>query len=297
MTAVALQPLATTGSQAFIGYAVLLALMVGLFQFCLGLFRLGLVVNFLSHPVVLGFTNAAAIIIATGQLSKLFGVSVDSSDRHYRTVIEVVKAALHYIHWPTLMMGGVAFAVMLLLKKITLRIPNVLVAVAATTLISWATGFEQRVTTPLDAVSDADTRALIVHFNAAATQLHQMGDRRTQINATLKLANRDGHRMIVIESRRDLDILNYQMALKAMQVADYRRQIRRLLFGRRSGQGGSPLLFCQGPSPGGHGKSGRHLATEYRQRAAGLAGTGLLRRWRRGGRHPNGPPGLWFPPA
>ena len=249
MTAVALQPLATTGSQAFIGYAVLLALMVGLFQFCLGLFRLGLVVNFLSHPVVLGFTNAAAIIIATGQLSKLFGVSVDSSDRHYRTVIEVVKAALHYIHWPTLMMGGVAFAVMLLLKKITLRIPSVLVAVAATTLISWATGFEQRVTTPLDAVSDAETRAMIVHFNAAATQLHQMGDRRTQINTTLKQANRDGHRMIVIESRRDLDILNYQMALKAIQAADYRRRIRRLLFDAGRDRGGDLLFFIRGHLP------------------------------------------------
>ena len=84
MTAVALQPLAATGSQAHIGYAVILALMVGLFQFILGLCRLGLVVNFLSHPVVGGFSNAAAIIIATGQLSKLFGVNVDSGERHYR---------------------------------------------------------------------------------------------------------------------------------------------------------------------------------------------------------------------
>ena len=118
MTAVALQPLATSSSQAYIGYAVLLALMVGLFQFSLGLFRLGLVVNFLSHPVVNGFTNAAAIIIATGQLSKLFGVTVDSGNHHFRMVVQVAQAALDYTHWPTLLMAVFAFAVMVILKKI-----------------------------------------------------------------------------------------------------------------------------------------------------------------------------------
>ena len=249
MAAVALQPLATTGSQAYIGYAVLLALMVGLFQFGLGLFRLGLVVNFLSHPVVGGFTNAAAIIIATGQLSKLFGVTVDSSDYHYHTVLQVVKAALHYTHWPTLMMGVFAFAVMLVLKKISLRIPNVLVAVAATTLISWATGFEQRSTMPLESVVDADTRALIVHFNAEATQLHQMGDRRTRINDTLKQAKIDGHRMIVIDSRRDLEILNYQMTLKAEKAADYRHRIRRLLFEAGRTRHGDLRFYAAGNRP------------------------------------------------
>jgi SulP family sulfate permease len=120
--------------------------MVGLLSILSGPVRLGLVVNFLSHPVVNGFTNAAAIIIATGQLSKLFGVNVDSGEHHYQTLIQMVKAALHFIHWPTLMMGGFAFAIMLILKKISLRIPNVLVAVVATTLISWATGFDQRTT-------------------------------------------------------------------------------------------------------------------------------------------------------
>ena len=76
MTSTALAPLATAGSESFIAYAILLAFMVGLFQFLLGVLRLGMVVNFLSHPVVNGFTNAAALIIATSQLPKLFGVEV-----------------------------------------------------------------------------------------------------------------------------------------------------------------------------------------------------------------------------
>ena len=249
MAAVALQPLAAAGSQAYVGYAVLLALMVGLFQLGIGLFRLGLVVNFLSHPVVNGFTNAAAIIIATGQIAKLFGVAVDSSDYHYHTVIRVIQAALHYTHWPTLMMGGFAFAVMLALKKISLRIPNVLVAVAATTLVSWATGFEQRAAMPLESVVDPDTRALIVHFNAATTQLGGMDAERTRINAILKQARIEGHRMIGIDARRDLEVLNYRMDLKARQAADYRHQIRRLLFEAGRGREGTLRFYARGRRP------------------------------------------------
>ncbi len=80
MTATALEPLATAGSESFIAYAIVLALIVGIFQFALGILRLGLVVNLLSHPVVNGFTNAAALIIATSQLSKIFGVHVDKAE-------------------------------------------------------------------------------------------------------------------------------------------------------------------------------------------------------------------------
>ena len=78
----------------------------------------GLVVNFLSHPVVNGFTNAAAIIIASSQLSKLFGVYVDKAAHHYETIIHVVQSAFHYTHWPTLIMGALAFGIMYGLKKI-----------------------------------------------------------------------------------------------------------------------------------------------------------------------------------
>ncbi len=54
LTATSLEPLATAGSQQYIAYAILLALLVGLFQFTLGMLKLGLVVNFISHPVVNG---------------------------------------------------------------------------------------------------------------------------------------------------------------------------------------------------------------------------------------------------
>ncbi len=130
MTFASLAPLATTGSERFIAYAIVLAMMVGVVQLALGLLRLGLVVNFLSHPVVNGFTNAAAIIIATSQLSKLFGVHVDTAEHHYETIISVVQAAMRFTHWPTFFLGALAFAIMYTLKRVAPRVPNVLMAVA-----------------------------------------------------------------------------------------------------------------------------------------------------------------------
>ena len=142
MTAAALEPLALS-PEMYITYAIALALMVGIFQVLLGVLRLGVMVDFLSHPVVIGFTNAAAIIIATSQLSKLFGVSVEKGDLHYETIWRVIHAAASETHMLTLTMGVVAIVIMVALQKLAPRWPNVLIAVVATTLISWQAGFEQ----------------------------------------------------------------------------------------------------------------------------------------------------------
>lgn len=142
MTAAALQPLASTDPQGYLIYAALLALMVGAFQLMLGLLRLGVLVAFLSHPVVLGFTNAAAIIIASSQLSALFGVTVASGGAHYETVWRVFLAAMDATHLPTLSMGVLALTVMLLMRHYLPRIPGVLSAVVLTTLLAWWLNFE-----------------------------------------------------------------------------------------------------------------------------------------------------------
>ncbi len=68
LTAASIAPLAPLGSDAFIAHAVLLALLSGLFQVAFGLLRMGMAINLLSQPVLMGFINAAAIIIALAQL-------------------------------------------------------------------------------------------------------------------------------------------------------------------------------------------------------------------------------------
>ena len=129
MTAAALEPIAVTGSPDYIRLAIFLALLVGGVQFFLGFFRLGFVVNFLSYPVLVGFTNAAALIIATSQLGKFLGVHAEKGTHHYETVINILKEATSYLYWPTLALGFGSLLIMLLLKRIEPRIPNVLVAV------------------------------------------------------------------------------------------------------------------------------------------------------------------------
>ncbi len=191
MTAAALEPLAAAGSAEYIAYAVVLALFVGLFQLALGVLRLGLIVNFLSHPVVNGFTNAAALIIATSQLSKIFGVYVDSAEHHYETVFRVVMAAVDYTHWPTLGMAVTAFAIMIGLKKLNPRIPNVLVAVVVTTLLSWAIGFQWNEKVPLAHIESGPTRELVAAFNEVVVERQAIEKLRTEGNRALQEGGRD----------------------------------------------------------------------------------------------------------
>jgi len=182
MTSTALEPLATAGSEQYIAYAILLALMVGAFQFLLGILRLGLVVNFLSHPVVGGFTNAAAIIIATSQLSKIFGVSVESGEHHYETVWRVVVAAVSHTHWLTFGFAALAFAIMIVLRRVDRRIPNVLVAVAVCTLISWAVGFEKNATANINQIRDISFQALVREYNSAHAEMNRLSEERVGLN-------------------------------------------------------------------------------------------------------------------
>jgi SulP family sulfate permease len=143
MTASALEPIAGANPELYIAYAIMLALMVGVFQLALGLLRLGILVNFLSHPVVVGFTNAAAIIIGTSQLGKLFGVTGEKAEHTYETVFNILVEATHSTHMETLLMAILALGIMTALVRYMPRIPNVLTTVVITTVVSWQVGFEQ----------------------------------------------------------------------------------------------------------------------------------------------------------
>lgn len=141
LTASALAPFAEIGSEQFIALAIFLAFLVGIFQLMLGAFKLGVVVNFLSNPVIVGFTNAAAIIIGLSQLNKIFGVSKPRSESFVMDILAVFQQ-LGDTHMLTFFMGTAAFAIMWGLKKYYPKWPGVLVAVATTTAVSWLIGFE-----------------------------------------------------------------------------------------------------------------------------------------------------------
>ena len=163
MTAAALEPLARAGGEAFVGYALLLSMMVGLFQLLLGLFRLGVLLNFLSHPVVSGFVNAAAIIIATSQLGKIFGVSAEAGTHHYEFVANTVRAAADHAHWPTFGMAVIAFVIMFGIRRYDPRLPYVLIAVVVTTVLAWLFGFAEHRTVKVEQIADQKLRISLMY--------------------------------------------------------------------------------------------------------------------------------------
>lgn len=142
MTASTLEPYITS-PETYIAYAMTLALLVGVFQIILGLLRMGILVDFLSHPVVIGFTNAACIIIATSQIGKLVGVSAEKEERHYEHVYNTIMLGIENAHGETILMSVLALGLMYGLKSYLPRIPGVLVAVVITTLVSFGFGYEE----------------------------------------------------------------------------------------------------------------------------------------------------------
>ncbi|MHB8989351.1 MAG: SulP family inorganic anion transporter [Desulfobulbia bacterium] len=189
VTAASLESIAVAGSEQFIAYAIMLALIVGLFQFCLGVFRLGLVVNFLSHPVVSGFTNAAAIIIATSQLSKIFGVEVDKAGYHYETIFLVLQRGMQYIHWPTFGMAALAIAIMVGAKRASPKAPAILVAVVVTTLISWLSGFERHQTVSIEDLRSQEIQRLVKEFNHGMEKIRIYSEQRSTVIGEINEAN------------------------------------------------------------------------------------------------------------
>lgn len=251
MTSASLEPLATAGSEGYIAYAILLAVLVGVFQFSLGVLRLGLVVNFLSHPVVNGFTNAAAIIIATSQLSKMFGVNVDNAPHHYETVYKVILQAIHYTHWPTFFLGALAFAIMYGLKKIAPRIPNVLVAVAITTVISWAIGFEHNIKAPLSAIQHSATHELVQKFNEALNGLKPLADRRVDVSKAIEQAKAGHHVIATVKAEHEDKLIQLESDALKLEAQRYREKIRETLFEAAVSPDGSMTFYPKGSLPQG----------------------------------------------
>jgi len=257
MTSASLEPLATAGSPGYITYAILLALTVGAFQFALGVLKLGLVVNFLSHPVVNGFTNAAAIIIASSQLSKMFGVYVDKAEHHYETIVRVIQSAWHYTHWPTLAMGALAFAIMYGLRRISPKIPNVLVAVVVTTLISVLTGFQHNETVSMDSIESMEVRGMIKSFNSSTAIIPTIAEERTEVNKALDAANKNRDIIGVLDAEHEINILTINMARIQHDIHNIRSAIREVLFEGVSQADGSLKFYPKNDLPQGLKGDGR----------------------------------------
>jgi sulfate permease, SulP family len=133
--------MAIPGSPHYIELAIALAFMIGLAQLLFGLIRLGFLVSFLSKPVIVGFTSAAALIIAFNQFGNLLGIQLTQNNQLHILAIDFIKHA-DKIHLLTILTAGVGIVFIILLKRLNKKIPAGLILVIAGTIVSWLFQFD-----------------------------------------------------------------------------------------------------------------------------------------------------------
>lgn len=116
MVASGVGQLAEPGSGEYIAIALTLALMVGAIQVLMGVVRLGFLVNFLSHSVIVGFTNAAALVIGLSQFKHLLGVQIPRSESFFETLHALIQAAPQ-TNGITLILGLASITILLFCSK------------------------------------------------------------------------------------------------------------------------------------------------------------------------------------
>jgi SulP family sulfate permease len=132
----AMSPLADPGSPEFIHMVLTLTFLVGLFQLILGLARMGVLVNFISHTVVIGFTAGAAVLIALSQVKNFFGIDI-ARGAHIHVVIQQLFLQLSNINPYVTFVGAVTLASGILTKRFWPKWPYMIVAMVVGSVVAW----------------------------------------------------------------------------------------------------------------------------------------------------------------
>jgi SulP family sulfate permease len=134
IVAAGITSIATVGPDNYIAAAIMLAFLMGLMQLAFGVFKLGFLVNFLSKPVISGFTSAAAIIIGLNQLKHVFGIEIPRSNQAHSLLYDT-GIAINSTNLITLCLGIGTILTIIALKKYLKKIPAALTAVILGILI------------------------------------------------------------------------------------------------------------------------------------------------------------------
>jgi SulP family sulfate permease len=131
---------ATAGGDEYVAIAIAIALLSGLFQIGFGVMRLGVLMNLLSHPVLMGFVNAAAILIMLSQVPALFGMPPPKTGH---ALVDAWHVLVHapQAHAHSIVFGATAIAVLLGFRRFAPRLPGVLLTVTLLTAASFQLEF------------------------------------------------------------------------------------------------------------------------------------------------------------
>jgi SulP family sulfate permease len=124
-----------------IAAAVFLATMVGILQLLMGLLQMGVLANYLSRPVISGFTSAAAIIIGLSQVEHLLGLQIESSNQIQKMILSVLQN-FNESHLITVVIGLSAMSLILITKKYLPKFPSALLVSVFGVLLIWSTRWD-----------------------------------------------------------------------------------------------------------------------------------------------------------
>lgn len=259
MSAAALISFATPGSPVFIELSIMLALMVGVLRLALGVFRLGAIVNLLSSPVIVGFTNAAALIIGLSQLSKVIGVPFPRSESYLADLWRVF-AQVPEAHWATLWFAAGAWVLIAGLRRVSPVVPGVLVAVVVATMVSAVIGYENKIELSPEQIRDARTVETIHDYAAAQTRIAELTGEIADINQRAKALEQSGTpaemaRAVVLQAQ--VPPLDHELSTLKAQNNARRVALNSLGLEGVMGPGDTPVLYRAGQLPDGLSGDGR----------------------------------------
>ena len=130
-----------TGTAEFAVAAGVMAVMVGVFQTVLGMIRLGVLVNFVSHSVIVGFTTGAGVLIAIKQLEPLLGMSLPAS-HNYETPVLVLKN-IAQTHLPSAELGIGTMIFIVVLRRVNSKLPVALLSMIVASLVVFSLGLDE----------------------------------------------------------------------------------------------------------------------------------------------------------
>lgn len=144
LVAAAVGPLAAGDTERYVALAAALAVLTGVVQVTMGVLRLGALVNFLSVPVISGFTSAAALTIGASQVKDLLGLDVQGGGSGFLPTVRAAAAALDTLHVATVLIAASSIAFLLLARRRAPRLPAALAAVAVGTVTVFLLGLDER---------------------------------------------------------------------------------------------------------------------------------------------------------
>lgn len=126
---------AEPGTAEFISLTLTLTFLAGVYQLAFGLARLGSLVNFVSHTVVIGFTAGAAILIGTSQMKHIFGITVPKGESFLNTWADIFNG-IGQTNYYLMIIAVATMIAALLVKKLNSKLPNLLVGMVVGSVIA-----------------------------------------------------------------------------------------------------------------------------------------------------------------